>query len=255
MAKILGVIPARFEASRFRGKLLEPLHGRPVLEWVYRRACLLEGIDRLLIATDDERIEETAQGFGAEVLRTSSSHRSGTDRIGEVLEEVSRGSDGAPEFVVNLQGDEPLLPVAAVDAMIAAMVTSAGSALFTLVHRIESDEEFARPSVVKVVVGNGRALYFSRSPIPYPRSEDARVERWRHVGIYGYPTHLLRRWLALEPSPLEECEGLEQLRALEAGIEFRVIESDAVSPGIDVPEDLSRLAREVSREQMERGIR
>ncbi len=241
-SRVVIVIPARYEASRFPGKLLAEIHGRPVLEWVHRRALQIHGVDDVLIASDDDRIRRTAEGFGARVVMTRSDHRTGTDRIGEVLESF----ETPPDFVVNLQGDEPVFPIAPVAAMIEAMKAD-DDAIWTLAEPIGETEEAMRPTVVKVVIGRqDRALYFSRAPIPYdPRGEAAdgnRVAFLRHVGIYGFPVGRLREFLTLDPSPLEQTEKLEQLRALESGIPIRVrVVETAGSPGIDVPEDLERL--------------
>lgn len=240
---VIAVIPARHGATRFPGKLLVDLHGRPLLEWVYRRARRLRGVDQVWVATDDDRIERAAAEFGAPVARTRSDHASGTDRIGEVV----AGLDPRPDFILNLQGDEPLLPVAAVERMLVERARDP-QAIWTLVAPLEDDAEWRRPSVVKAVVSrDGRALYFSRSPVPYDRAgaSDPRSQgdRWRHVGIYGYPAPLLLRMVALPPSPLETREGLEQLRWLEAGAAIRIVEAKGGSPGIDTPEDLENLRR------------
>ena len=237
-AGVIAVIPARYAATRFPGKLLAEIHGRSLLEWVHRRAQRIQGLDQVWVATDDDRIDAAARAFGASVARTRTDHTSGTDRIGEVLERL----DPRPGFVVNLQGDEPLLPVGAVEKMLRER-TRDPEAIFTLIEPIRDDEEWLRPSVVKAVVSpDRRVLYFSRAPIPYPRN---RVEgaplRWRHVGIYGYPSHLLARMVALPPSALERYEGLEQLRWMEAGIPVYAFEAAPGNPGVDLPEDLERL--------------
>lgn len=249
MSPVVAVIPARFAATRFPGKLLAELHGRPLLEWVHRRARRIRGVDQVWIATDDDRIEEAARGFGASVARTRVDHASGTDRIGELLPML----DPAPDFVLNLQGDEPLLPVEAVEGLLRAR-SDHPEAILTLAEPISEDDEWRRPSVVKAVLAeSGRVLYFSRAPVPYPReASNAATPRWRHVGIYGYPVPILSRVVQLAPSPLERTEGLEQLRWMEAGIPIFALRSGAGSPGIDVPEDLERLkARFPTREAWE----
>ena len=245
--RVVAVIPARFASTRFPGKLLAEFHGHPLLEWVYRRARQIEGVDRVIVATDDARIERVASEFGAEVRLTRPDHESGTDRIGEVLASL----ESPPEFVLNLQGDEPLLPVDAVERMLAERAGHP-DAVLTLVEPIRDEEEWRRPSVVKAALArDGRVLYFSRAPIPYPRSGSAPsaipsadpgpAPFWRHVGIYGYPSTVLSRMVSLEPSPLERIEGLEQLRWMEAGVSIVALPCDGGSPGIDVPEDLERL--------------
>ena len=237
---VVAVIPARYASVRFPGKVLADLHGWPLLRYVWERACAIEGLDRVLIATDDDRVEAAAQEFGAEVARTRKDHRSGSDRVGEVAQAL----DPAPGFVLNLQGDEPLLPAAAVERMVTYM-RRMPDAIWTLAHPVDTEEEWSRPSVVKVVCDTrGRALYFSRAPIPHTR-EDSRqpgTGALRHIGVYGFPRPLLRAFLALPPTELERREGLEQLRALESGLKMHVAVAEAGSPGVDVPADLQHLA-------------
>jgi 3-deoxy-D-manno-octulosonate cytidylyltransferase len=237
--RTIAVIPARFGSIRFPGKVLADLYGRPLLAYVIERARKIETVDAILVATDDERVAKAARSEGVEARMTRSDHPSGSDRIGEAV----RGMDPAPSFVLNLQGDEPLLPWADVSRMVQAMHASP-DAIWTLAHSLGDPDELERPSVVKVVTGaGGRALYFSRAAIPFPRFPSA-CAALRHVGVYGYPRALLETMLALAPSKLEQCEGLEQLRALEAGIPIRVEIGKKGSPGIDLPEDLERLKRD-----------
>jgi len=219
---------------------------------VHERARRIRGCDRVLVATDDARIAEEVRRLGGEACMTSSAHASGTDRIGEVLATLRP----SPGFIVNLQGDEPLLSPRAVERLIEAM-KERPDAIWTLADRIATEDEFQRPSVVKVVrARDGRALYFSRSPVPYDRrgaetesdagggkgSRDAAVAL-RHVGVYGYPGALLRAFLEAGPSPLERREGLEQLRALENGMTVRVLLARWPEAAVDTPEDLERLRR------------
>jgi 3-deoxy-D-manno-octulosonate cytidylyltransferase len=235
----IAVIPARFASTRFPGKLLEPLHGRSVLGHVLERAQLVRGLDRVLVATDDARIEAEARRFGCEAVLTSAAHLSGTDRIGEVL----RGLRPAPEFVLNLQGDEPVLAPRAVERLLAA-VRGQPDAIWTLADRIGSEDEFRRPSVVKVVCDReGRALYFSRAPIPYDRAGAGLFGLLRHVGVYAFPRRCLESFLAAPVGDLERTEGLEQLRALESGIAVRVLRASWPDAAVDTPEDLERLRR------------
>ncbi|MEZ4655246.1 MAG: 3-deoxy-manno-octulosonate cytidylyltransferase [Candidatus Eisenbacteria bacterium] len=236
--RTLAIIPARLGSTRFPGKVLADLFGRPVLAHVIERARRIEGLHDVLVATDAEAVVEAARAAGAEARMTRADHPSGSDRIGEVV----RGLDPPPDFVLNLQGDEPLLPWTDVSRMVQAMHADP-AAIWTLAHPITAADEFTRPSVVKVVLGDGgRALYFSRAPIPHPRTPSAWTAL-RHVGVYGYPRSLLEAMLALPPSRLEACEGLEQLRVLEAGLPIRVLIGEKGSPGIDEPEDLERLKR------------
>lgn len=245
------VIPARYGATRLPGKPLLPLAGKPMLQWVYERARGARASE-VLIATDDERIAAAARGFGAAVVMTAASHPSGTDRIAEVAR--TRGwADG--EIVVNVQGDEPLMQTALIEQTAQLLAQHPEADMATLAARIHTLQAMLDPNVVKVVTDQAqRALYFSRAPIPWhrdaavasvgaapqPRShEGAR----RHIGIYAYRVSALRRLTQLPPGQLEQIEKLEQLRALENGLEIRVAEC-AVPPGPDVntPEDLQRVA-------------
>jgi 3-deoxy-manno-octulosonate cytidylyltransferase (CMP-KDO synthetase) len=227
------VVPARYGSTRLPGKPLLALAGRPMIEWVYRRACR-SSARQVLIATDDARILEAAQRFGAQALMTATAHTSGTDRIAEVarLEGWS-----AAEIVVNVQGDEPLLPEALIDQVAATLLAWPEAQLATLSVPIGSPDELQDPNVVKVVSDlSQRALYFSRAPIPWDRDGSATgagpVAR-RHLGIYAYRVGALLQLAALPPTPLERLEKLEQLRALEHGMDIRVAEAVAI-PGGDV---------------------
>lgn len=243
------VIPARFASSRFPGKVLAPIGARPMLEWVHERACRSRAAE-VWIATDDERIAGAARGFGARVALTAPVHVSGTDRIAEVARSRGWSPD---ELVVNLQGDEPLMPPSLIDAVAQALEDTPGADMSTAAASIECLEEFLDPNAVKVVTDTrGRALYFSRAPIPWSRdgapaglaSQRCFTGARRHIGIYGYRVGALLRLAALAPTTLEESEKLEQLRALEQGFDIRVIGA-AERPGTDVntPEDLARVAR------------
>jgi 3-deoxy-manno-octulosonate cytidylyltransferase (CMP-KDO synthetase) len=253
---VLGVIPARYGSTRFPGKLLVPFHGRTILEHVHRRALRIRGLDRLLVATDDERIASEVRRFGGEVMMTVPAHASGTDRIGEVLARIG----AAPTLVLNLQGDEPLFSPKAVDDLLAA-AQGDREAIWTLAAPISDEEEYRRPSVVKVVrAEDARALYFYRAPVPFfgdgsiPQGGSERP--LRHVGVYAYPRPLLERFLAFGRGRLERAEGLEQLRALEAGIPIRVLLGGWPDAAIDTPEDLERLkARYPHPEDLELGER
>lgn len=232
------VIPARYESTRLPGKALLALAGKPMIQWVYERAHRSQASE-IIIATDDARIQQAAQSFGAPAVMTSTKHASGTDRIAEVADQRKWA---AGDIVVNVQGDEPLMPPALID-QVASMLHDAPSAgVATLATPIGSVEDFLNPSVVKVVADTaGRALYFSRAPIPWNRDgtgagldtqrsyEGAR----RHIGIYAYRVSALMKLAALPAAQLETLEKLEQLRALAHGIEICV--GDAVElPGLDV---------------------
>ena len=232
------VIPARYDSTRLPGKVLVPLAGKPMLQWVCERARASRA-DEVLVATDDERIASAARAFGARVVMTAATHASGTDRIAEVawLERWA-----VENIVVNLQGDEPLMPPALIDQVGELLETHPQAAMATLASPVASLEELLDPNAVKVVTDRrGRALYFSRAPIPWDRdgataglaSQRSFAGAHRHIGLYGYRVGALQRIAALAPSPLELRERLEQLRALENGFEI-LVASAAERPGLDV---------------------
>jgi 3-deoxy-manno-octulosonate cytidylyltransferase (CMP-KDO synthetase) len=219
-----------------------------MIQWVYECARA-SGAAEVLIATDDARIAEVGRAFGADVVMTDAAHQSGTDRIAEVARVKGWG---AGDVVVNLQGDEPLMPVALIDQVAGLLVSHAGAGMATLSFPLARLEDFLDPNVVKVVAdGSGRALYFSRAPIPWDRdsapaglaSQRSFAGARRHIGIYAYRVNALLRLASLPPTPLERSEKLEQLRALENGIEIRVADArEAPGPDVNTPEDLERVA-------------
>lgn len=228
-SKIIAVIPARYASQRFPGKPLFPILGKPLIQHVWEAASRCKGLSRIIVATDDERIAAASRAFGAEVKMTRADHPSGTDRISEAVQ----GLDA--DWFLNIQGDEPLIS----EAVLNPFIESLGSFdMATLARRITREEEIKSPNNVKVVFGrDGRALYFSRSPIPYPR--DGAGEYWLHLGIYAYRSATLHRLVQLPPSALEKIEKLEQLRALENGIAIQVVPTSFHSVGVDTPEDVS----------------
>lgn len=242
---VLGVIPARIASERLPRKPLHLIAGRPLIEWVWRRARTFRILDDVVIATDSEEVAEVCREFGARVELTSAGHPSGTDRVAEVVELPSyRGYD----VIVNIQGDEPFLDETAVTGP--AELVLAGWDVGTVAGPVESLEAWRSPSVVKVVRrDDGGALYFSRAPIPYLRDREPTLEELasgtilRHVGVYAFTRDALARWVALPPGTLEELERLEQLRALAAGLSIGVARIDRVEGGVDTPED-ARLAEE-----------
>jgi len=230
------VIPARYGASRFPGKSLARIQGRPMIQWVWEAACKSRLTEQVVVATDDDRIADVAAKFGADVVMTKKSHRSGTDRIAEVADKVPS------QLYINVQGDEPLLSASAVDDLIRAMMESPRVPIGTLAHRIESKEEWLSPEVVKVVCNRHQeALYFSRSPLPFQRTFDPNARLLRHVGIYAFRSRALAHFVSLKPSALEIAESLEQLRALENGMVIQVIETKYRCLGVDTPADLARV--------------
>lgn len=234
------IIPARHASTRFPGKPLHLLAGKPMIQHVWDRARQSRLSDRVLVATDDARIENAALAFGAEVVMTRADHPSGTDRIVEVLEKFP-GIDVA----LNVQGDEPLISPELMDELLAAMLDDPSLDMVTAAVPVEDPLRMNDPNVVKVVTGlDGRALYFSRSPIPWDRAAGAPTPRFLwHKGIYGYRRDFLFRYQSWPPSVLEKLEQLEQLRALENGARIRVLETHDISPGVDTPEQASEVER------------
>lgn len=234
--RILGVIPARFASTRFPGKALAPLAGKPILQHVYERASQARYLTDVIIATDDERIYDSARSFRARVQMTRTDHVSGTDRVAEVA-----SAHGA-SIVVNIQGDEPLIDPAAIDAATLSLLDDPEAPMATLKKKIENPGELANPNVVKVVTDrNGNAIYFSRCPIPFDRGHEA--VHFKHIGLYVYEREFLLGYSNLPLGPLEQAERLEQLRALENGFRIRVMETDYESLGVDTPEDLETVSK------------
>ncbi|MDB4747491.1 3-deoxy-manno-octulosonate cytidylyltransferase, partial [Akkermansiaceae bacterium] len=208
---IIGIIPARWASSRFPGKPLHPLLGKPLLQHVFERATLCSELDELVIATDDGRIAALCKTIGAKVIHTRSDHPTGTDRIAEAAEQCE-----AATHVINIQGDEPLLEPELVDALARELRNNCDLPMITAGSPLDNLELIADSNVVKLVIDqNQNALYFSRSPIPFRRNDTPSLPTYRHLGIYGYRVDFLKHFINLPPSPLEIAEGLEQLRALE----------------------------------------
>lgn len=236
------VIPARYGSTRFPGKPLAMIAGKPLIQWVYERARQIVRATSVWIATDDDRIVEYVRSFGGSVLKTTGEYWSGTDRIAAALPEIERQAGRRYEQVINLQGDEPLVDLTAVDRMIVCLEQERPD-IATLASPLESPADFERADIVKVVLDlAGEALYFSRAPIPSSTPEAA----LRHIGIYGYQREVLLRLAALESSPLERAESLEQLRALQNGFKIRVLETSAPHHGVDRPEDIARIEHELA---------
>ena len=237
---VIAVIPARYASVRFPGKPLAPLAGRPMVIHVLEAVRAAKRVDRVLVATDDARIAGVVQAAGGEAILTSETAASGTDRVAEVARRIPA------DIYLNVQGDEPLMPAENIDRTIAAMVDGPGRAIATLAYPIPA-EAAADPNTVKVAVArDGRALYFSRSPIPYYR-QGAPAYR-KHLGIYAYRAETLAEVAALPPSPLERAESLEQLRWLESGYTIWVGDAAGNSIGVDTPGDLAEAERRLAKE-------
>ncbi|GBE15115.1 MAG TPA: 3-deoxy-manno-octulosonate cytidylyltransferase [Proteobacteria bacterium] len=233
----VAVIPVRFASTRFPGKPLAFLMGKPLVEHVYRRAQACKAVSRVIVATDDKRIFAAVQEFGGECMMTSLKHRTGSDRVGEVA-----GSIDA-DVIVNVQGDEPMIQPEVIGAVLEAMNTETPPAIVTAASPLSGPEEYNDPDVVKVVVdARGKALYFSRSSVPYRwTGGDAGL---KHIGIYAYQKDALLDFVSLPMGRLERLEGLEQLRAIENGIGIEVVRVEGFAGiGIDSPDDLRKAER------------
>jgi 3-deoxy-manno-octulosonate cytidylyltransferase (CMP-KDO synthetase) len=235
--RVVAIIPARFDSTRLPGKPLALIDGRPMIEHVYRRAQSARAVDAVLVATDDERVAGAVDAIGGVAVMTRRDHASGTDRLAE----VARALDA--ELVVNVQGDLPFIASDAIDDAVSLVASRPALPMGTLRRRIVDADELARPSVVKVLVDRlGDALYFSRAPVPYVRTGQPAPPFWKHIGLYVYRREFLLRLSALEPTPLERAESLEQLRALENGLAIRVLTGAAPSWGVDTAEDAEAMA-------------
>ena len=236
---VVGIIPARYASTRFPGKPLVEIAGRPMIQYVYERACRATLLEEVLVATDDQRIFDAVVAFGGDAIMTSAYHPTGTDRIAEVAERLS----GA-EILVNIQGDEPLIAPDAIDAVVTALQENPDAVISSVMAPLTDAARAQDHNQVKVVCDlHGYALYFSRAPIPgMPAGTTPDVAPWKlHVGLYAYRRDFLLAFTKLRPSPLEKIERLEQLRALENGYRIKMIERTGdLSFGVDTPEDLER---------------
>jgi 3-deoxy-manno-octulosonate cytidylyltransferase (CMP-KDO synthetase) len=233
MAKVAVIIPARWGSTRFPGKPLHIMAGKPLIQHVWERSSRAKGVDAVIVATDDMRIAESAFAFGAEVSMTSATHRSGTDRCAEVASRMK-----GITHVINVQGDEPLIEPRLITKLATTLAEDKSIAMITAANIFPEGEDISNPNAVKVVLGrDGDALYFSRSPIPFVRDEQS-VPYYRHQGIYGYSTRFLIQFVKWKPGLLERSEQLEQLRALENGARIRVVVTKHASIGVDTPGDV-----------------
>ncbi|MBC7358006.1 MAG: 3-deoxy-manno-octulosonate cytidylyltransferase [Desulfacinum sp.] len=237
---VVAIIPARYASTRFPGKPLALILGKPMIRRVYERVRRCRALDRVVVATDDERIREAVTSFGGEVVLTRADHPSGTDRLAEAAQLLGLQED---DLVVNIQGDEPDVTPDMIEALIAEATRTPIPPMATLAFPCNSPEEYTDPNVVKVVRNvHGNALYFSRSPIPHRRDEGSGPTLFlKHLGMYAYRKEFLCRFTRLAPTALEQMEKLEQLRALEHGFTIRVGLSPRETVGVDTPEDLKRL--------------
>ena len=244
MPVVTAIIPARYASSRFPGKPLALINGLPMIQHVCQRVAAAKLIDRVIVATDDQRIQQAVEGFGTEVRMTRADHPTGTDRLAEVAAGL------ATDLVVNVQGDEPLIHPQMIDQAVRPLLDNPAIAMGTLAGRLTRVADFYDPNVVKVVKDSaGMALYFSRAPIPWPRDLSAGeleaqlpdLGLWRHIGLYVYRRQLLLDYPGWPETPLEALERLEQLRALERGVRLHVAETGWECHGVDTPADLARV--------------
>ncbi len=240
--KVYGIIPARYSSTRLPGKVLLDIAGKPMIQHVYERARKSSALDHLVVATDDDRVWERVRGFGGEVVETSPSHPSGTDRVAEAVRKLGL-EDG--DWVVNIQADQPLFEPGMIDEIVGPFREDPNLPMAALIYPIHSPEELYNPSVVKVVCDKkGFALYFSRSPIPYVIPPNLPARYYKHIGPYAYRMDFLLKFTQLERGDLERAESLEQLRALENGYRIRMVVTQYDSQEVDTPEDLRKVREE-----------
>ncbi len=240
-AKVVGLIPARWGSSRFPGKPLHPILGKPLVQHVWERVSRCSSLDAVAIATDDERIRAAAEDFGAVAIMTRNDHPSGSDRLAEAVQSFPEA-----EIVINIQGDEPLIDTDLINQLAEELKNDPSLEMATAACPLEDDApggDFGDKNVVKVVLGlSNNALYFSRSPIPFARNE-RKSPVYRHLGIYAYRRSFLEQFVQWMPTPLETTESLEQLRALEHGAHIRVVITSHVAPGVDTPEQALQIEK------------
>ena len=234
---VLGIIPARWASTRFPGKPLHIIAGKPLVQHVWERCQECLNLDSIIVATDDERIADVCRGFGAKVAMTAADHPTGTDRIAEAAAAVPEAT-----HLINIQGDEPLIEPSLIDELASTLLADPSLEMATAANAIDDEALMNDPNVVKCVLKkNGDALYFSRSPIPFKRSVSPALTCYRHKGIYAYRKDFLEKFIQWQPSPLELAESLEQLRALENNARIRVVITDDTSGGIDTLEQANEL--------------
>lgn len=240
---IIGILPARWGSTRFPGKPLHPIAGKPLIQHVWERCQGAKLLSQVIVATDDERIAEAVAAFGGTPVMTSPDHPTGTDRLAEAAKAIPEAT-----HIINIQGDEPLIDPALIDELAQALIDDPALHMVTAANPLDpSDPAVADPNVVKTVLkANGHAMYFSRSPLPYFRNPVLGLQVLRHKGIYGYRRDFLETFVTWPPSPLEQAESLEQLRALENGASIRVLITSDTSPGVDTPEQAAEIERILS---------
>lgn len=238
---IVCIIPSRYESSRFPGKPLADLLGKPMIQHVYERVAKARAVPYVAVATDDQRIFDAVKKFGGNAVMTSAAHRSGTDRIAQAVQSLNLSADA---IVVNIQGDQPIFEPVQVDEVIAPLIADPAAVMATLIYRIVLDEEITHPHAVKVVLDHeNNALYFSRATIPYVRDKKLQADYYKHHGIYAYRRDFLDTFTKLPEGKLERLEALEQLRALEYGYKIKVAITPHDSVEVDNEQELDRVRR------------
>ncbi len=241
--KVYGIIPARYGSTRLPAKILAEIAGKPMIQHVYERAQKSQSLDRLIVAMDDDRIYHRVLQFGGEAVRTSPRHPSGTDRVAEAAKILGVQET---DLIVNIQGDQPLFEPGMIDEIVKPFRADPSLTMGALVYPIQTREELANPSVVKVVMDNqGFALYFSRSPMPYVIASSPAPRYFKHIGPYAYRMGFLLKFTQMERGELERAESLEQLRALENGYRIKIVETQYDSQEVDTSEDLEKVRKQL----------
>ncbi len=257
-AKVIALIPARYDSTRFPGKVLAELEGRPIIQWVWERAKQAATVSDVAVATDDERVQKAVEAFGGKAIMTSKEHQSGSDRIAEAVALTTA------DIVVNIQGDEPLIHPESIDLAVQVLLDNEEVRMSSLKTEIKDYGQYISPHVVKVVCNNqDEALYFSRSPVPYYRGAEKLLKKWKkdgkrpealqpppykHLGLYAYEANFLSALTRLPLSELEDAEKLEQLRAMAWGFRIKVVTTPHDSIGVDTPEDLERIKEMITKD-------
>ena len=238
---VIAIIPSRYESTRFPGKPLAEILGKPMIQWVYERATKAGNVSCVYVATDDRRIYDAVVKFGGNAAMTSTENRSGTDRVAEAAEKLGIKMN---DIIVNIQGDQPLFNPFSIDQLVKPFFIEPDLSMSTLAFKIVDKNEITSPKDVKVTFNQrGDALYFSRSPIPYGRDPQLDFNTYKHLGFYAYTRRFLKSFSRLPEGNLEAIEKLEQLRAIEYGYRIRVIITEYDSPEVDLPEDISRIEK------------
>ena len=244
--KITAIIPSRFDSSRFQGKPLAIICGKPMIQMVYERARSAKNINRVIVATDSQKIFDVVNGFGGEVVMTSDKCRSGTDRVAEAAE-ILRLDENA--VIVNVQGDQPLMHPECLDELVRPFFDDPDIEISTLAFRIIKEKEITDPKDVKVVIdNNGDALYFSRSTIPFDQNQKENINYYKHLGFYAYTYSFLQKFRNMPAGKLEKIEKLEQLRVMEHGYKIKVVVTRYDSPEVDLPKDISIIEEIINKE-------